>query len=130
MLLVVAVSSCSTGQARQNLKRTPEVQSISKTRPSHCVILSASEGSLAAERSFARAQDDTGEAAWFDWQHVFFELDWPRGPGCLHTSHIFDIFRSRTIRGGILASRRLFSRAWRKTRAYGEVFSKYQFGIR
>src|SRR6266581_3695038 len=51
-------------------------QSISKTRPSRCVILSASEGSLSGERSKARAQDDTREAASFDSQNVLFEMNW------------------------------------------------------
>src|SRR5439155_25119924 len=38
--------------------------------------LSASEGSLSSERSFAGAQDDTLEEASFDSQSVFFEMDW------------------------------------------------------
>jgi hypothetical protein len=46
-------------------------QSISKTRPSRFVILS-------------EAKDDTREAASFDSQPVFFEMDWPLWPpaGC------------------------------------------------
>ncbi|SRR6266567_7521345 len=52
-------------------------QSISKTRPSRCVILSASFGSLSGERSKARAQDDTAASASFDSQNVFFEMSWP-----------------------------------------------------
>src|SRR6266568_6888312 len=52
-------------------------QSISKTRPSRFVILSASFGSLAGQRSKARAQDDPREAASFDSQNVFFEMSCP-----------------------------------------------------
>src|SRR5439155_18064316 len=42
--------------------------------------LSASFGSLAGQRSKARAQDDTPASAAFDSQHVFFEMDWALGP--------------------------------------------------
>ena len=53
-------------------------QYLSKKRPSRFVILSASFGSLAGQRSKARAQDDTAASASFDSQHVFFEMY------CLH----------------------------------------------
>src|SRR6266699_3018811 len=59
-------------------------QSISKTRPSRFVILSASEGSLAGQRSKARAQDDTPASAWFDSQNVVFEMDCPQGASGEH----------------------------------------------
>src|SRR5437879_6450890 len=51
-------------------------QYISKTRPSRFVILSASEGSLSGQRSFARAQDDTPASASFDSQNVLFSWNW------------------------------------------------------
>src|SRR5437899_662192 len=81
---------------------SPKAQSISKTRPSRFVILSASEGSLAAQRSFARAQDDKAASAWFDWQRVFFEMDWPKGgtpqlpvrTALLHRQHLCDMFHN------------------------------------
>ena len=57
-------------------------ESISLCRPfasREAQALSASEGSLCGKRSFARAQDDTREAASFDWQNVFFEMYWAKG---------------------------------------------------
>src|SRR5947209_20575150 len=58
---------------------SPWKQSISKKRASRFVILSESEESLARQRFFALAQNDSLRTASFDSQHVLFEMDCPQG---------------------------------------------------
>src|SRR6266702_2349017 len=76
----MALSSPHKNSGNVSVGVGPCGQSISNTRPSRFVILSASFGSLSGERSKARAQDDTREAASFDSQRVLVEMYWPQGP--------------------------------------------------
>src|SRR5438105_3925031 len=62
---------------------TPCGQSISNTRPSRLVILSAAKDLWRDSVQILRcAQDDTPASASFDSQHVLFEMDCPLRVSC------------------------------------------------
>jgi len=82
-LCCASPSSCShkpspscQGDASVNTFQRRDHLALSSLRFALGQALSASFGSLAGQRSKARAQDDTPSSASFDSQNVFFEMYW------------------------------------------------------